>query len=67
MIHTDDQHKRFMFSLDSWLLETNTIDLKDNPEQVNSTRIEWTVHTKRRSILFQVNYLPLRSALVSHR
>ena len=64
VIHTDDRNKRFMFSLDSWLLETNTIDLKDNPQQANSTEIEWTVHTKRRSILFQVRGPRLRCSRV---
>lgn len=54
IIHIDDRGKRFAFSLDSWLLETDTIELKDNPVQVNSTKIEWTVHTRRRSVLFQV-------------
>ena len=56
IIHTEDRPKRFVYSVSSWLLETNTIELKDNSEQFNSTRIEWTVRTKRRSILFQVIY-----------
>lgn len=55
VIHTDDRPKKFMYSVDSWLLETNSIELKDIPNTVNSTRIEWTVYTRRRSILFQVS------------
>lgn len=55
IIHTDDQPKRFVYSVDSWLLETNSIELKDSSTTGNSTRIEWTVYTRRRSILFQVN------------
>jgi len=45
-----------MYSVDSWLLETNLIELKDT-SNVNSTRIQWTVYTRRRSILFQVRFI----------
>jgi hypothetical protein len=55
-IVTDDQPIRFVYSLNSWLLEINTIEFKDNVEQANSTTIEWTVHTTRRSILFHVGH-----------
>ncbi|CAF4104146.1 unnamed protein product, partial [Adineta steineri] len=58
IIHTDDQPKQFIYSVDSWLLETNLIELKDISTNVNSTRIEWTVYTRRRSILFQYIILP---------
>ncbi|CAF1102930.1 unnamed protein product [Rotaria sp. Silwood1] len=58
IIHTDDRPKRFIYSVDSWLLETNSIELKDSLSSVNSTRIEWTVYTRRRSILFQYILLP---------
>ena len=54
VIQTDDQPKHFIYSVDSWLLETNSIELKHSSTSINSTRIEWTVYTRRRSILFQV-------------
>ena len=54
VIHTDDRPNKFIYSVDTWLLETNSIELKDIPTSANSTRIEWTVYTRRRSILFQV-------------
>lgn len=59
MIHLDDRPNQFIYSVDSWLLETNSIELKDSLTSVNSTRVEWTVYTRRRSILFQVIYLLL--------
>jgi hypothetical protein len=54
VIQTDDRPKRFVYSVDSWLLETNSIELKHSSTSINSTRIEWTVYTRRRSVLFQV-------------
>jgi hypothetical protein len=56
IILKDDRPKRFMYSVDSWLLEINLIELKDSTN-VNSTRIEWTVYTRRRSVLFQVRFI----------
>ncbi|CAF0917252.1 unnamed protein product [Adineta ricciae] len=61
IIHTDDHPKRFVYSVDSWLLEMNSIELKESSSNVNSTRIEWTVYTRRRSILFQYLLLPFAS------
>ncbi|UJR23201.1 hypothetical protein I4U23_026220 [Adineta vaga] len=58
IIHTDDRPKQFIYSVDSWLLETNSIELKESSSNVNSTRIEWSVYTRRRSILFQYLLLP---------
>ncbi|CAF0751021.1 unnamed protein product [Adineta steineri] len=57
-IHTKDRPKRFVYSVDSWLLEINSIELKDNSNNINSTDIQWTVYTKRRSMLFQYLILP---------
>lgn len=54
IIHTDDRPNRFIYSVDSWLLETNSIELKETSSTSNSTRIEWSTYTRRRSILFQV-------------
>ena len=59
IIHTDDHPKQFVYSVDSWLLEMNSIELKESSSDVNSTRIEWTVYTRRRSILFQVRIVIL--------
>jgi len=55
IIQTKDRPKRFIYSVNSWIFEINSIELKDNPDSMNSTHIEWTVYTKRRSLLFQVN------------
>jgi hypothetical protein len=55
IIQTKDRPKRLIYSVNSWILEINSIELKDNPDSINSTHIEWTVFTKRRSFLFQVS------------
>ena len=56
-IHTDERPQRFVYSVDSWLLEINRIELYENVSPNNSTRIEWTVYTTRRSVLFQVRLI----------
>ncbi|CAF5197254.1 unnamed protein product, partial [Rotaria magnacalcarata] len=58
IIRTDDRPKKFIYSVDTWLLETNSIELKDSLTSSNATCIEWTVYTSRRSILFQYVLLP---------
>ena len=40
--------------MNTWLLEINSIEFKDDKKDGNSTYIEWSVYTKRRSFLFQV-------------
>jgi len=57
IIHTANRPKQFIYSVDSWLLETNSIELKESSININSTRLEWTVYTRRRSVLFQVIYI----------
>jgi hypothetical protein len=54
IIEKNDQPKRFIYSINSWLLEINSIELKHNSKNVNATDIEWTVYTKHRNLLFQV-------------
>lgn len=54
IIHKTNRPQQFIFSINSWLLEINSIELKDNLKNKNSTHIEWTVYTKRHSFLFQV-------------
>ncbi|UJR25721.1 hypothetical protein I4U23_007072 [Adineta vaga] len=58
VIQKTDRAQRFIYSVNSWLLEVNSIELKSTPKNTNSTDIEWTVYTKRRSFLFQYLILP---------
>ncbi|CAF0854945.1 unnamed protein product [Adineta ricciae] len=57
-IQKTNRPEQFIYSVNSWLLETNFIELKSNLKNKNSTDIEWTVYTKRRSALFQYVILP---------
>ncbi|CAF3328723.1 unnamed protein product [Rotaria sp. Silwood1] len=51
IIHTDDQPKRFIYSVNSWLLETNFIELKVDLQNTNLTSIEWSVYTQNNEYL----------------
>jgi hypothetical protein len=63
IIHTDNRPKKFIYSVDTWLLETNSIELTDSSTNANSTHIEWTVYTRRRSILFQVRLISMKTKI----
>jgi hypothetical protein len=62
-IQTIARPNRFIYSVNSWLMEVNSIELKDKSNNVNSTNVEWTVYTRRRSILFQVSDSSLDTVL----
>ncbi len=53
-IEKNDRPKQFIYSVNSWLREINSIELKDNSKNFNLTYIEWTVYTKHGNLLFQV-------------
>ena len=56
-VHTQDQPKRLIFSVDNWLREVNSIELKETSGNINATDVQWIVYTTHRSFLFQVRFL----------
>ena len=53
-IEKKDRPKQFIYSINSWLRETNSIELTIDSKNINITHIEWTVYTKHGNLLFQV-------------
>ena len=53
-IEKKDRPKQFIYSLNSWLREINTIELQIDSKNANATNIEWSVYTKHGNLLFQV-------------
>jgi hypothetical protein len=53
-VHANDHLRSFIYSVDSWLLETNILVFQEDPNDANLTHVEWTVGTNRRSLLFHV-------------